>query len=51
MSEIYADIEKEALISGTDEVIIVNIGYTEVETSLSIYHLIFSTTADANTAV
>ena len=51
MSEIYADIEKEALISSTDKVIIINVGYTEIETSFSINHLIFNTTTNANTSV
>lgn len=51
MSEIYADIEKEALIPGTDKVIIINIGYTEIETCFSINHLIFNATANANTSV
>ena len=51
MSEIYANIEKEALISGTDEVIIVDVGYTEIEAGFSIYHLILCTTTDANATV
>ena len=51
MSEIYADIKKEALISGADEVIIVNVGYTKVEACFGINHLILGATTDANTAV
>jgi hypothetical protein len=50
-SEIDTNVNEEVLVAGTCEIVIADVGYTEVEAYFGVDHLIFGTTAKAQTTV